>query len=157
VSKKHKLLLLLQFNRHGQEGESEKSRNPYMRHSTLLSWLQKGQLKTVASFSWLFLGGGLAADFLFPILRIGGAASEAKTHRSVDTDERKKNLFRETVERDICKEERRRGLSASKQTRVKLDCKTDLGTRGPTSRGLGFEGLLPASSCVCRDAHVVCC
>jgi hypothetical protein len=47
-----------------------------MRHSTLLSWLQKGQLKTVASFSWLFLGGGLAADFLFPILRIGGAASE---------------------------------------------------------------------------------
>jgi hypothetical protein len=63
-----------------------------MRHSTLLSWLQKGQLKTVASFSWLFLGGGLAADFLFPILRIGGAArrqkvfggaGEAKTHRSV--------------------------------------------------------------------------
>jgi hypothetical protein len=52
--------------------------------------LQKGQLKTVASFSWLFLGGGLAADFLFPILRIGarrqkvfGGAGEAKTHRSV--------------------------------------------------------------------------
>ncbi len=89
--------------------------------------------------------------------KVFGGAGEAKTHRSVDTDEREKDLFRETVERDICREERRRGLSASKQTRVKLDCKPDLGTRGPTSRGLGFEGLLPASSCVCRDAHVVCC
>jgi len=75
----------------------------------------------------------------------------------LDTDERKKNLFREPGERDICKEERRRGLSASKQTSVKLDCKPGLGTRGPISRGLGFEEMLPASSCVCRDAHVVCC
>jgi hypothetical protein len=89
--------------------------------------------------------------------KVFGGAWEAKTHTSVDTDERKKNLFREPVERDICKEERRRGSSASKQTSVKLDCKPDLGTRGPTSTGLGFEGLLPASSCFCRDAHVVCC
>jgi len=60
----------------------------------------------------------------------------------LDTDERKKNLFREPGERDICKEERRRGLSASKQTSVKLDCKPGLGTRGPISRGLGFEEML---------------
>jgi hypothetical protein len=38
-----------------------------MRHSTLLSWLQNGQLKTVASFSWPLFGGGFAADFRFPI------------------------------------------------------------------------------------------
>ncbi|KAM1455723.1 hypothetical protein ACFX13_004997 [Malus domestica] len=38
-----------------------------MRHSTLVPWLQKGQLKMVSSLSFRFLGGGFADDFLFPI------------------------------------------------------------------------------------------
>jgi hypothetical protein len=42
----------------------------YMRHSTLVPWLQKGQLKTVSSLSIRFLGGGFAFDFLFPISQI---------------------------------------------------------------------------------------
>jgi hypothetical protein len=43
------------------------TKKTHMRHSTLLSWLQNGQLKTVASFSWPLFGGGFAADFRFPI------------------------------------------------------------------------------------------
>lgn len=43
-------------------------RNSYMRHSTLVPWLQKGQLNTVSSLSILFLGAGFALDFLFPII-----------------------------------------------------------------------------------------
>lgn len=39
----------------------------YMRHSTLVPWLQKGQLKTVSSLSILFFGGGFDFDFLFPM------------------------------------------------------------------------------------------
>lgn len=42
-------------------------RNGYMRHSTLVPWLQKGQLNTVSSLSIRFLGAGFALDFLFPI------------------------------------------------------------------------------------------
>jgi len=41
-----------------------------IRHSTLLPWLQNGQEKTVSSLSIRFLGGGLAADFLFPMLQL---------------------------------------------------------------------------------------
>uniref|UniRef100_A0A2P2Q388 Uncharacterized protein n=1 Tax=Rhizophora mucronata TaxID=61149 RepID=A0A2P2Q388_RHIMU len=43
-----------------------------MRHSTLVPWLQKGQLKTVSSLSILFLGGGFALDFRFPISQVLG-------------------------------------------------------------------------------------
>lgn len=46
------------------------NRNAYMRHSTLVPWLQKGQLNTVSSLSIRFLGGGFALDFLFPIAQI---------------------------------------------------------------------------------------
>jgi len=41
-----------------------------IRHSTLLPWLQNGQEKTVSSLSIRFLGGGLAADFLFPMVQL---------------------------------------------------------------------------------------
>jgi len=41
-----------------------------MRHSTLLSWLQKGQLKTVLSFSCFFFDSGFFDDFLFPIFAL---------------------------------------------------------------------------------------
>jgi len=41
-----------------------------MRHSTLLSWLQKGQLKTVLSFSCFFFDSGFFAAFLFPIFAL---------------------------------------------------------------------------------------
>jgi hypothetical protein len=37
-------------------------------HSTPLPWLQKGQQKTVSSFSMRFFGAGFALDFLFPML-----------------------------------------------------------------------------------------
>lgn len=42
----------------------------YMRHSTLVPWLQKGQLKTVSSLSILFFGGSFDFDFLFPIAQV---------------------------------------------------------------------------------------
>jgi hypothetical protein len=50
-----------------------------MRHSTLLSWLQNGQLNTVASFSWPRLGAGFAALVRFPI---ASKPRKAQTHTS---------------------------------------------------------------------------
>lgn len=41
----------------------------YMRHSTLLPWLQNGQQKTASSLPILFLGGSLALDFLLPMIQ----------------------------------------------------------------------------------------
>lgn len=50
--------------------------NTYMRHSTLVPWLQKGQLKTVSSLSIRFLGAGFALDFLFPMVQVASLKAD---------------------------------------------------------------------------------
>lgn len=54
----------------------------YMRHSTLLPWLQKGQLKTVSSLSIRFFVAGLALDFLFPIFKSSSKKKYNKVSRN---------------------------------------------------------------------------
>lgn len=60
-------------HKHGQNRLTRKKTcedATHIRHSTLLPWLQNGQEKTVSSLSIRFFGGGLAADFLFPMVQL---------------------------------------------------------------------------------------
>jgi len=61
-----------------------------MRHSTLVPWLQKGQLKTVSSLSIRFFGGAFALDFLLPITQI--LIFNSKQKFSEKGKKKKKNL-----------------------------------------------------------------
>lgn len=63
----NELLNIKMVTLHGSWSKQWWQVNTYIRHSTLVPWLQKGQLNTVSSLSILFFGGGFAVDFLFPI------------------------------------------------------------------------------------------
>ncbi len=164
MSKKHKLLLLLRFNRHGQEGELEN-------HEILTcdirrcchgckrdSWKQSPASPGSSSGeAWLPTSSSPSYGSAARRQKVFGGAGEAKRHRSVRYRREKKKLVPWAGRNRYMQRREKKRVVRSKQTSVKLDCKPDLGTRGPISRGLGFEEMLPASSCVCRDAHVVCC
>lgn len=101
-----------------RRGESEsavhevegKGRRAYIRHSTLLSWLQNGQLNTVASFSWPRRGAGLAALLRFPIFS-HPLATTAQTRKNEATQERMKM---NTCASEICTQRSRNNSATAK-------------------------------------------
>ena len=93
-----------------------------MRHSTLFSWLQKGQLKTVESFSIFFLGAGLAEDFRFPmagwICRRGRRGEGTKRTETVEQKQmQKRKRKRKKKKKKKKKESRRRDFEEDRRKR----------------------------------------